>query len=71
MMMMGTIKILLKILLPLLPLFPSLHIRVSLTGWCGDEPQERSYHTPIHAIFSKPVLMVPNVYEEFILRTDV
>ena len=30
----GTIKILFQILLPLLPLFPILHVRVSLTGWC-------------------------------------
>ena len=34
------------------------------------EPQERSYHTLKHAIVSKPVLMLPNVNEEFILRTD-
>ena len=34
------------------------------------EPQERSYHTPKHAIVSKPVLMLPNADEEFILRTD-
>ena len=35
------------------------------------EPQERSYHTLKHAIVSKPVLMLPNVDEEFILQTDV
>ena len=34
------------------------------------EPQEQSYHTLKHAIVSKPVLMLPNVDEEFILRTD-
>ena len=34
------------------------------------EPQERSYHTLKHAIVSKPVFMLPNVDEEFILRTD-
>ena len=34
------------------------------------EPQERSYHTLKHAIVSKLVLMLPNVDEEFILRTD-
>ena len=34
------------------------------------EPQERFYHTLKHAIVSKPVLMLPNIDEEFILRTD-
>ena len=34
------------------------------------EPQERSYHTLEHDIVSKPVLLLPNVDEEFILRTD-
>ena len=34
------------------------------------EPQERSYHTLKQAIVSKPVLMLSNVNEEFILRTD-
>ena len=34
------------------------------------EPQEQSYHTLKHAIVSKPVLMLPNVDQEFILRTD-
>ena len=34
------------------------------------EPQQRSYHTLKHAIIIKSVLMLPNVDEEFILRTD-
>ena len=34
------------------------------------EPQERPYHTLKHAIVRKPVLMLPNVDKEFILRTD-
>ena len=34
------------------------------------EPQERSYHTLKHAIVSKPVLMLRNVDEDFILQTD-
>ena len=34
------------------------------------EYQERSYHTLKHAIVSKPVLRLPNVDEEFILRTN-
>ena len=42
----------------------------SLTKWCGGEPQEQSYHTLKHAIVSKAVLMLPNVDEEFNLRTD-
>ena len=33
-------------------------------------PQEKSYNTLKHAIISKPILMLPNVDEEFILRTD-
>ena len=43
-------------------------MRVSLISWV--DSQERSYHTLKHAIVSKPVLMLPNVDEEFILRTD-
>ena len=34
------------------------------------EPRERSYHTLKHAIVNKPVLMLPNVDEEFILRIE-
>ena len=34
------------------------------------EPQERSYLTLKHAIVSKPVLMLPDVDEKFILRTN-
>ena len=34
------------------------------------EPQERHYHKLKHVIVSKHVLMLPNVNEEFILRTD-
>ena len=34
------------------------------------EPPERSYHTLKHAIVSKPVLMLPNVDDKFILRMD-
>ena len=34
------------------------------------EPKERSPHTLKHAIVSKPVLILPNVDEEFILQTD-
>ena len=34
------------------------------------EPQERSSHTLKHAIVSKSVVMLPNVDEEFSLRTD-
>ena len=34
------------------------------------ESQQRSYHTLKHAIIIKSVSMLPNVDEEFILRTD-
>ena len=35
-----------------------------------EEPQERAYAALKKAVISKPILMVPDVNKEFVLRTD-